>query len=539
MGEQNAALTVAEWQVMECLWDGSPLTGRELTERLKKERGWSRSTTLTLIARMEAKGAVASESNSGKKRFYPLIRREDMVFKETEDFLSRVYNGSLGMLVSSFTRRKTLSQAEIDGLYEILGELEVNINGRVAVSSSLLILIVIVVRFILKNHIGSGLRYALWTVVLLRLIIPLSLGTAKISVGSLTQAASETAPVQAVTTLMRTEIPRRSYNSTYSEVAREYAKKGVDISEMTARDLDIVEREISSRRASGWTVRDILVGLWLAGIGVVSVVFLTSNIHFALMLRRSRRRADVLGCPLPVYVSKKTATPCLFGLIYPAIYISASVTEDETARRHVIEHELAHRRHGDHIWSLLRGVCLAVHWYNPLVWVAASLSRDDSELACDEAAIRRLGESERAEYGRTLIKMTCQRRPEFFKLATTMTGGGKSIKERIMYIVKKPRTTALALVVAFIIAVLATGCAFAGTPYSPDAVPNSISDVDEGDPKVLNTDSQTDENYHNLSSDGALEVSEDIISKDNLILKQSCERTVRKLKLPTTARSKL
>lgn len=129
MGEQNAALTAAEWQVMECLWDGAPLTGRELTERLKKERGWSRSTTLTLIARMEAKGAAASESNSGKKRFYPLIRREDMVFRETEDFLGRVYNGSLGMLVSSFTRRKTLSQEEIDRLYEILGELEVNSDG--------------------------------------------------------------------------------------------------------------------------------------------------------------------------------------------------------------------------------------------------------------------------------------------------------------------------------------------------------------------------------------------------------------------------
>lgn len=392
-----------------------------------------------------------------------------------------------------------------------------------AVSSSLLILTVIVVRAVLKNTIGPGLRYALWTVVLLRLIIPLSLGTAKISVGSLTQAASETAPVQVVTALMGAELPRRSYNSAYSEVAREYAKKGVDISEMTARDLDIVEREISSRRASGWTVRDILVGLWLAGIGVVSVVFLTSNILFTLALRRSRRRVDVPGYPLPVYVSYKTAAPCLFGLLYPAIYIPTGLTENETARRHVVEHELAHRRHGDHIWSVLRGVCLAVHWYNPLVWVAASLSRDDAELACDEAAIRRLGEGERAEYGRTLIKMTCQRRPEFLKLAATMTGGGKSIhiQERIMYIAKKPRTTALALAAASIISLLAAGCAFAGAPHSPNDAPSSISDVDEGESKILNTDSQTDENNHDLSSDGALEVSVDIAGKDTLILKQS------------------
>lgn len=124
MSEQDATLTAAEWSVMECLWERSPLTGRELTERMRALCGWSRSTTLTLLSRMEAKGAITASTDAGKKRFSPLVRREDMALRETEDFLSRVYKGSLSMLVSSFTRKQSLPEKELDELYAILKELE-------------------------------------------------------------------------------------------------------------------------------------------------------------------------------------------------------------------------------------------------------------------------------------------------------------------------------------------------------------------------------------------------------------------------------
>ena len=124
MNEQDTALTAAEWKVMECLWEQSPLSGKELTERMRELCGWSRSTTLTLLSRMESKGAVAASTDAGKKRFSPLVRREDMALRETENFLSRVYQGSLSMLVSSFTRRQPLSEKERDELYAILKELE-------------------------------------------------------------------------------------------------------------------------------------------------------------------------------------------------------------------------------------------------------------------------------------------------------------------------------------------------------------------------------------------------------------------------------
>ena len=70
----------------------------------------------------------------------------------------------------------------------------------------------------------------------------------------------------------------------------------------------------------------------------------------------------------------------------------------------MLTHELTHYRHLDHLWSVLRGVALAVHWWNPLVWLAAACSRRDGELACDEGALRRLGDNERIPYGEALLR---------------------------------------------------------------------------------------------------------------------------------------
>ena len=117
-------LTPAEWNIMECLWERAPQTGRELTERLEESVGWSRSTTLTLLRRMVAKGAVSCDTQGAKNAYSPAVRREDAALAETETFLDRVYQGSLSMMVSAMTRRQAISKEEIDELYELLRQME-------------------------------------------------------------------------------------------------------------------------------------------------------------------------------------------------------------------------------------------------------------------------------------------------------------------------------------------------------------------------------------------------------------------------------
>lgn len=124
MSQLNINLTAAEWDVMECLWENAPLTGRAVTEAMHKKCGWNRSTTLTLLSRLEAKGAVSGDATEGKKLFRPLILREDAALQETEDFLGRVYKGSVHLMVSAMTRKQSLSQEEIDELFELLKGME-------------------------------------------------------------------------------------------------------------------------------------------------------------------------------------------------------------------------------------------------------------------------------------------------------------------------------------------------------------------------------------------------------------------------------
>lgn len=120
--EQN--LSAAQWSVMECLWHSGSLTGREATVALEEKMGWNRSTTLTLLRRMEEKGFVKSFTERGVKTFYPVLHREEAAAQEAESLLDRVCNGSISMLVSAMTHKRTLSQAEIDELHALLDGLE-------------------------------------------------------------------------------------------------------------------------------------------------------------------------------------------------------------------------------------------------------------------------------------------------------------------------------------------------------------------------------------------------------------------------------
>lgn len=125
MKENRISLTRAEWSVMECLWEAGPLTGREVVQSMGKNCGWSRSTTLTLLSRLENKGALRSvPAEKGPKVFTPVLRREEAALGETKDFLDRVYHGSLSLMVSALTKKQALSREELDELYELLKGLE-------------------------------------------------------------------------------------------------------------------------------------------------------------------------------------------------------------------------------------------------------------------------------------------------------------------------------------------------------------------------------------------------------------------------------
>lgn len=323
------------------------------------------------------------------------------------------------------------------------------------VSSCILILAVIALRYLLRGKISLRLQYALWLLVLARLLIPVSFGSTDISVMSVVERAPA---VQAVESVRDVDTIWQADNGSVQGLPAGAAADNTP--------LQIAPRATSddqfSRMSSALTLRKILLPVWWCGAAVTLLVFLTANLRFAARLRKSRRPLTVEGAALAVYVARERAVPCLFGLFRPAVYVTPEAEEDGTLLRHTVAHETTHFRHGDHVWALLRAVCLALHWWNPLVWWAAKLSRQDGELACDEATIRTLGEGERAAYGRTLIRMACGRGASPLLTATTMDGGKTSLHERIVLLAKKPRTAALAAIALVLAAALCVGCTFTG-----------------------------------------------------------------------------
>lgn len=120
----KVTLTDAEWKLMKQLWQSAPQTIMELTYAVSEETGWTKHTVITLLGRMERKGAVRHEQGKRAKQYYPAISQETASAAEAESFLGRVFDGHLGLMVNTMVRKNGLTRSEIDELYAILKEAE-------------------------------------------------------------------------------------------------------------------------------------------------------------------------------------------------------------------------------------------------------------------------------------------------------------------------------------------------------------------------------------------------------------------------------
>ncbi len=343
-----------------------------------------------------------------------------------------------------------------------------------AVTSSVLILIVLAVRFLLRDRLSARLKYALWGVVLLRLLVPFQVELPAAVGQALPVLASNLAPEVADVELYALRTNSRPLSE---DSLAEMRESGIDAGAVLGTQAPIytfgnleVEGHTTCRVLSDTgidtyffytTLPRLLMTLWAVGALCAMAVIFCSNRRFLGRLKYYRHALEGVDAPIPVYTAAHLPSPCLFGVLRPAVYLTPGAAEDAATLRHVLAHELTHYAHRDHLWSLLRCLALALHWYNPLVWLAVGLSKGDGELACDEGAVARLGEVERIPYGRTLVDMVAARslRPgDLLSCSTAMTGGKKSIQQRVAQIVKKPETLKTALFA--VIAVVALSAVF-------------------------------------------------------------------------------
>ena len=345
-----------------------------------------------------------------------------------------------------------------------------------AFTSSVLILTVLAVRLLLKDKLAARLRYALWGVVLLRLLVPFQVELPAAS--SLPVLASNLVPEVADVELYALRTNSRPLPEESLEEMRENGIGVGSVLGTTATIHQIGDWEweggqrcfvLSEDSIDTYffytTLPKFLMALWVIGGLCTAWIIFSSNRYFFGRLRYYRHELEGADAPIPVYTAANLPSPCLFGVLRPAVYLTPRTADDPAALRHVLAHELTHYAHRDHIWSALRCLALALHWYNPLVWLAVGLSKQDGELACDEGAVARLGEGERIPYGRTLVDMVAARslRPrDLLSCSTAMTGGEKSVKARVLALVKKPETVKTALFAVIAVITLASVFVFGG-----------------------------------------------------------------------------
>ena len=299
---------------------------------------------------------------------------------------------------------------------------------------SALIAVVLLVRAIFKNRVPKRMLYALWLVVLLKLCLPGTLVSLPVlpAEDAAVPAQSAERPVQTAPVIQRPaqtvtkpQTPAQQPVSPVQETAKPAAKPLT-----TAQILQIA-----------WFSGSALLGLWLFGAWAV----------FTIRLHRDRRFLGKRGGTC-IYVSDAVKSPCLAGLI-PAVYLTEDVLQADEAEL-ILRHELTHLRHLDFLWSLCRTAAVTVYWWNPFIWLAAICSKRDAELACDEAVAAKLPESKRLAYARAILAQAPRK-------TAALSLAGPPVKERILFLTKKQRTSVLCVILALLLVVSATGCSFA------------------------------------------------------------------------------
>ena len=336
---------------------------------------------------------------------------------------------------------------------------------EILLTSSVLILALLALRQLFRRTVSRRMQYALWLLVLVRLLVPVNVGTLAHNV------LSAAAPVQAVVE-ERLDTPvlyvqdgterRPAQLLPGKESQGEPLSPPSDAAQIAPAD----EYSIVTPTYRTVTLSEALTYVWYAGMAGVGAWFLFTNLRFARALRKARTPYRVEGCRYPVYLVSALPSPCLFGVLRPAVYLNEKALQSPDALRFVLAHEQTHARHLDPLWSLLRGVCLTVYWFDPLVWLAAVLSREDCELACDEGTLRALGADERTAYGKALLALVpvCDKPQNPLLGATTMTSGKRSLKERITRIAENRQAKAAAVFAVVALAALVCAVSFTGAP---------------------------------------------------------------------------
>lgn len=356
------------------------------------------------------------------------------------------------------------------------------------ITSSLVIVFVLLIGTIFENKISACMKYSLWLLVIFKLLLPIPGVESKIHIMNYIRSFTEVArdrielfAEEGADLLLDETLVMADNTSELSNhiVSHDFEENLHTDTNGNYKPETIIVDETVEKTNGTTTVFAIIKGVYLAGVfGTLSVIII-SNLRFSKSFKKKRKYIKTYKGKLPVYKIEDYYGAWLYGGFSPAIIVGNNKDLTIEQQHMILLHEYIHYMHGDHIWFVIRSLCVVLYWYNPLVWLAVSVSRRDSELACDESTMKRIGKKQRITYGQTLLEIVSKSSGKkdimstAFLNSTTAAGGKDEMKKRILMISKGRKTSRIALILAIILSVVCIGCTF-GEPVK-EGVPGTDS----------------------------------------------------------------
>lgn len=315
---------------------------------------------------------------------------------------------------------------------------------RMSLTAGLVILAVLAVRLCLKKA-PKIFSYALWAVVLVRLLCPVTVDS---PLGLVPSARSvrglETEAVQPAPVPIPNEVPVPA------------VPDDAQMPEQTVTNVHVQSPAVRVQTGPSWTL--LAAWLWLGGMAALAGYSLISLFRLKARLREAVPLEEEPG----VWQADGVPTPFVLGLFRPRVYLPAGLPREE--RRYVLLHERTHIRRLDHVVKALAWLAVVLHWFNPLVWLAFRLAGRDMEASCDEAVLRRLGEEAREDYSQTLLRLSAAQRLPTGPLAF----GDGDTKGRIRNILRYQKPALWVLLLALTAVAVAAVVLLTGRSAQPE-----------------------------------------------------------------------
>ena len=367
-------------------------------------------------------------------------------------------------------------------------------------TSALMVTAVLAIRFIFKNKLSFLILYPLWGLVLLRLLIPVNIIESPVSILNIADTlknlnSKETITLPAPATA-QADVPGTSFSNTKNQNIKKTGKNisinkngknnkivtpeenkepAVENSQKNIQKTNIGYKK--EKPAQGNIIIKLAIVIWISGSIVFFMFVIISNTIFYKKLKTNRKHIHTSSKGIPVYISDTVNTPCLTGILHPAVYLPVDINSStihlnpgniqDKHLKQVLAHEYTHIKHKDNIWSLMRIICLGIYWFHPFVWIAAFYSKQDAELACDEALLKNCTNDEKYDYGKMLLTMSQKDRQNKLCLATSLGSSKNNLKERITMITKKRNLKKYQIALMASFSVIIAGCGMTNSPAVP------------------------------------------------------------------------